>query len=566
LNITYEYEPTPDTLLDTTWWYDNNGSGAIDSCDFVKLHWLNPQDSTQWVHIIKRHVIGIERIVDNGDGIWSPSDSVYKHFMPLFDPLRPFTWRYHVRQVGEWFLDDTTRFYIVEQTYDPHTVIVCETTIVCDTTIIWSCLPGWGDFNGQNAGPFPNTGTYNPAYPVNVEVEQAIDVSQGSRFQVGEVDGSEVYALENNHGGVEGFGAVFGTLWKSGLYYGSLVLGDDQADLNCDYGNYYPGSTFAPEGPPKVDNFTVAGTAGNYDFMVLSNQFEQSFMTGIDVTNYAFGFTVPATADQCPEFGILEVVNIFNNTDNPVTVRVAKWKDWDVSSGGTGDVADFNQPYQSMWMYPDAAPDTVFGETEVPHVVGDVPMTGYVLSQAARVYDGQYVDSLYYWLGALGWGQDEAGTPEDRSFFIAEEITIPAHSMAVKQFIEWAHNGAIGAGGDANWKTYLYCMLHFLGYYRGDVDANGKYNVADVIYMINYLFKSGPKPIEFTDQMDVDNNHNPNVADVIYTINYLFKGGPPAIDENRPIWYWSNAGAEHKALAKRVPGLFGDANWKALHP
>lgn len=138
--------------------------------------------------------------------------------------------------------------------------------------------------------------------------------------------------------------------------------------------------------------------------------------------------------------------------------------------------------------------------------------------------------------------------------------------MAIKSYIEWAYSGAIGAGGDAAWKTKLYCMLHFLGYYRGDVNVDGKYNVADVIYMINYLFKSGPKPIEFTDQMDVDNNHSNNVADVIYTINYLFKGGPAAIDEDRPLQYWSNAGVQHKALAKRVPGLFGDANWKALHP
>jgi hypothetical protein len=380
------------------------------------------------------------------------------------------------------------------------------------------------------------------------------------------VDGSHIYALENNHGGVEGLGALFGATWKSGLYYGTLVVGDNQADLNADYGDYYPTMTFTPLGPPVVDNFTVAGAAGNYDFMVLNNHFAQSFMPGIDITNYAFGFTVPATADQCPEYVIKEIINIHNNTATPITVRVAKLKDWDISASGASDLADTNQKYQSIWMYNANAPDTVFGETEVPHVVGDIPMTGYGLSQADRVYDGQYVDSLYDWMGTLGWGVDNPTTPQDKSIFIAEEITIPAHSMVIKEFLEWGYIGPIAAGGDNAWKTNLYCILHFAGYYRGDVNVDGKYNVADVIYMINYLFKSGPKPIEFVDQMDVDSNHLSNVADVIYSINYLFKGGPPAIDEDRPLWYWSGADSLHKAQAKRNPGLFGVTPWKALHP
>jgi hypothetical protein len=53
-----------------------------------------------------------------------------------------------------------------------------------------------------------------------------------------------------------------------------------------------------------------------------------------------------------------------------------------------------------------------------------------------------------------------------------------------------------------------------------------EYNVTYVVYLINYLFKSGPPPypMEFA---DVNCDGAVDVQDVVYLINYLFKGGPP---------------------------------------
>jgi hypothetical protein len=50
-------------------------------------------------------------------------------------------------------------------------------------------------------------------------------------------------------------------------------------------------------------------------------------------------------------------------------------------------------------------------------------------------------------------------------------------------------------------------------------------NVTDVIYLINYLFKSGPPPYPIA-AGDVNADCTVNVTDVIYLINYLFKSGP----------------------------------------
>jgi hypothetical protein len=63
-------------------------------------------------------------------------------------------------------------------------------------------------------------------------------------------------------------------------------------------------------------------------------------------------------------------------------------------------------------------------------------------------------------------------------------------------------------------------------YTRGDVNKDGIIDVADVMYLINYLFIGGSAP----DPMwlgDVTCDDVVDVADVMYLINYLFIGGSP---------------------------------------
>jgi hypothetical protein len=83
----------------------------------------------------------------------------------------------------------------------------------------------------------------------------------------------------------------------------------------------------------------------------------------------------------------------------------------------------------------------------------------------------------------------------------------------VKAYDKW---GAV-RWSDQTWSFYVYSC--------GDANGDGKINVADVVYAINYLFKGGPvlKPLM---SGDVNCDTNVTVADVVYTINYLFKGGP----------------------------------------
>ncbi len=64
---------------------------------------------------------------------------------------------------------------------------------------------------------------------------------------------------------------------------------------------------------------------------------------------------------------------------------------------------------------------------------------------------------------------------------------------------------------------------------RGDVNYNGGApNVADVTYLVYFLFKHGPQPPCF-EEGDVNGNGAINVADVTYLVYFLFKHGPAPV-------------------------------------
>jgi PKD repeat protein len=60
----------------------------------------------------------------------------------------------------------------------------------------------------------------------------------------------------------------------------------------------------------------------------------------------------------------------------------------------------------------------------------------------------------------------------------------------------------------------------------GDVNQDCIVNIADVVYLITYLFIEGPPPFPCP-AADVNTDGKVDIADVVYLINYLFLDGPP---------------------------------------
>jgi serine protease AprX len=61
---------------------------------------------------------------------------------------------------------------------------------------------------------------------------------------------------------------------------------------------------------------------------------------------------------------------------------------------------------------------------------------------------------------------------------------------------------------------------------RGDANASGNRNVADVTYLVKYLFTDGPAPVTFQ-HGNVNGDATLNIVDITYLVKYLFNGGPP---------------------------------------
>jgi hypothetical protein len=59
----------------------------------------------------------------------------------------------------------------------------------------------------------------------------------------------------------------------------------------------------------------------------------------------------------------------------------------------------------------------------------------------------------------------------------------------------------------------------------GDANDNGAVEAGDVVYLITYLFRSGPAP-EPLCVGDANLSGTVEAGDVVYLISYLFRGGP----------------------------------------
>jgi len=61
---------------------------------------------------------------------------------------------------------------------------------------------------------------------------------------------------------------------------------------------------------------------------------------------------------------------------------------------------------------------------------------------------------------------------------------------------------------------------------RGDANGSGSVTTADIIVIVNYVFKAGPIPGCDGDAADVDCSGTVTAADIVYMVNYVYKSGP----------------------------------------
>jgi len=110
------------------------------------------------------------------------------------------------------------------------------------------------------------------------------------------------------------------------------------------------------------------------------------------------------------------------------------------------------------------------------------------------------------------------------STLVIDNLTLSQSQVSLERdsMVYWWKVRAQDRWGETRWANEIW-SFDLENY--GDASGDGKINVADVIFLINYLFISGPAPQPLS-AGDINGDCVVNSADVVYLINYLFVGGP----------------------------------------
>ncbi|HVP36172.1 MAG TPA: right-handed parallel beta-helix repeat-containing protein [Terriglobales bacterium] len=130
--------------------------------------------------------------------------------------------------------------------------------------------------------------------------------------------------------------------------------------------------------------------------------------------------------------------------------------------------------------------------------------------------------------GNMFWGKNQKGVPCDQFFNISQE---PRFESPPSDFSLQCSSPCIDDGDPSfpippsgGWRIDMGAFEYPI--ITGDVDSNGKIDVSDVVYLINYCYKGGPSPNPLL-KGDVTADGLVNANDIIHLINYLFRYGMP---------------------------------------
>lgn len=135
--------------------------------------------------------------------------------------------------------------------------------------------------------------------------------------------------------------------------------------------------------------------------------------------------------------------------------------------------------------------------------------------------------------GAVSYTVQIATDEDFTDIFIETSVSSNSTAFAVP-FADGVYYWRIKASPDTKIATAFSPVSHFtlytpITYICGDASGDDAVNISDAVYLINYIFKSGPPPDPLCSG-DADGDDALNIADAVYLITYIFNSGPPPVD------------------------------------
>ena len=324
----------------------------------------------------------------------------------------------------------------------------------------------------------------------------------------------------------------------SALWDGSIILGNDPSNLAFYGGLFDPPGEFYPDTGMIYDFYLKDGyvldndSTGELGYSVLATSYyhNRGLTLDIEMTATAFDDIAGYGAGN----GIWQTYKITNTGMDPIfDLRFSMWQDWNVYDSSL-NITDSDNDLGLICQYDINNPDTAFGCMILPTDE----------SYAERAFG---VHHLYYIYPNAGWGWNRdtlwnimngvdydsfINWPEDSAFDFSTTITTNSFFLYPDDTINivtWSgEEGAPDPMGE-----FLCADLKFAGFYRGDVNNDGRLNVLDFCYLNHYLFTAAPPPKPFVDQGDVNADGAVTTFDMVYLLQYYCMSGPPPIDYPR---------------------------------
>ena len=248
------------------------------------------------------------------------------------------------------------------------------------------------------------------------------------------------------------------------------------------------------------------------------------------------GYKIPPTnpfagsADTLNEIWAMGLRNPWRNSFDQLTgdLYIA-----DVGQGSWEEV-DF-QPYASTggenygWRLkegdhcfnPSSGCDTIAGLTdpihEYPHSDGCSVTGGYVYRGSAipdlqgTYFFGDYCSGTIW---SFRYDGNDTSEFQDRSAELGVSVSISSFGEDAQGelYIAGLNNGTV-------YKIVRQCL-----FLAGDGNGNGQINLTDIVYLSDYIFKSGIEPLPAC-RGDANGNGLINLVDLVYLVNFIYKSG-----------------------------------------
>jgi hypothetical protein len=121
----------------------------------------------------------------------------------------------------------------------------------------------------------------------------------------------------------------------------------------------------------------------------------------------------------------------------------------------------------------------------------------------------------------------QAGGGWFRHSFWLNDLMEPSSQVRLRFVASDTEPGSVvEAGVDDFTVRVLECQEPFL---CGDADASGGVDIDDAVYLVNYIFATGPEPLPY-ESGDADCSGGVDIDDIVWLIAYIFSGGNAPCD------------------------------------